>query len=53
MLLHYMLQMEPYVPRYGPPAGPPAPSSPPTAEPARPKHPLPADVEKKIRKQLK
>jgi DEAD/DEAH box helicase domain-containing protein len=53
VLLHYMLQMEPYVPRYGPPAPPPTPAVPPQEEPAHPKHALPADVEKKIRNQLK
>ncbi len=53
VLLHYMLQMKPYVPKYGPPTPEAAPVAKPEEQRPRPKHSLPADVEKKIRDQLK
>ncbi len=53
VLLHYMLQMEPYVPKFGPPTPEAAPAPKPQEAQPRPRHTLPADVEKKIRDQLK
>jgi len=53
VLLHHMLQTEPYVPRYAPPTPEPSPAPKPRQERPRPKQALPADVEKNIRNQLR